>query len=115
MIDLPLYPSTPPVLHVALIRLEDLLVVPDGLLELLALHIALGAPEERLGVAGVQIERLVAVGDALVHLLLLCSHGGAIEVELGIGAPVTGVYQESLAEIEKSIKMSQNVAYVCHL
>lgn len=86
-----------PILHVALVWLENLLVVPDRLLELLALHVALGPPEQRLGVAGVEVEGAVAVRDTLGGLLLLGGHRGAVEVQLGVGAPVAGVDQQRLA------------------
>ena len=53
------------VLHVGLVRLEDALVVSDRLLVLLRLHVALGSPQQRLGVVGIQFQSLVTVADAV--------------------------------------------------
>ena len=60
-----------PVFPVVFITVRDLLIVPDGFLVLLRLHVAFGSPQNSLGVVVVQNDGLATVLYTVFNLAQL--------------------------------------------
>jgi hypothetical protein len=86
-----------PILHVASVCLQHLLIVPHCILVLLRLHVGLGPPEQGLGVVRIQLQGLVTVSNRLCCLLQLGCNSCSVKVQLSVGGFVERINLESIA------------------